>query len=475
MNFYSFLLDKISCFKDKVALTNQKDIYITYEELVLIINGISCQLNSTLKKNSRVLLLISNPYLETIYLLATVASGNIATPCTVHYGNEYCKNIINEAEPDLIIADFPNIGLLETKEKVLSVSFEALPKKKDPELYEASTSMLFLFTSGTTGTPKGVMLSHEGMIKNVQSIFDYFELTKNKRLLISRPLFHVAVLTGELLVGLYSGIQITFSDDFSPLSIVKTLSDQKIDVMCGTPTLFNYLGMLIRRSKKEIWLKKAAISGEKMVPAIVDRLKTFFSDVDFFHVYGMTEASPRITYLSPKLFYIKPTSIGQPLKNIEAKIIDEENNIVKRPEQIGELVVKTPSVMQGYWKNPEATQEKIIDGWLMTGDLAYFDSEGYYYIVGRKDNMIIKAGVNIYPETIENKLLESEFIEDVIAYGAQNVNLGQEIHIDMIINDDKFDIYGYCKAVLPQHHWPQKINIVKEIRKGPSGKKIRRR
>jgi long-subunit acyl-CoA synthetase (AMP-forming) len=204
----------------------------------------------------------------------------------------------------------------------------------------------------------------------------------------------------------------------------------------------------------------AAISGEVLTSRQALEISNIFTNTKFYNVYGLTEHSPRVTALLPHEFRLKPNSVGKPIGDVEVKIVDDE------------LLIKSPCVMKGYFKDKDKTDKKIIDGWLHTGDQAYMDIDGYFYILGRRDNMIIKAGLNIYPEEIELAVKELNLVDDCVAY-ARLCDTGIIICLDYvgIINPNELR-KNLIKSINP-NIMPNKINQVSQILYTPSGKKIR--
>lgn len=192
-------------------------------------------------------------------------------------------------------------------------------------------------------------------------------------------------------------------------------------------------------------------------------MRSVFPDADIYNVYGLTEASPRVSYLPPELFDEYPLSVGFPLSSVSAKIND------------GELLIKGASVMKGYYGNPEATARVKRSGWLHTGDIAEITDKGLIFIKTRKDNLIIRAGMNIYPQEIENALKSDPRIVEVLAYGEKRTTAGQKVCLKVVTNGlTKSEVFSICKKLLPAYQLPDRIDIVEDIPRNASGKIIRR-
>ena len=213
-----------------------------------------------------------------------------------------------------------------------------------------------------------------------------------------------------------------------------------------------------------------------MSEAVGKRIRAAFPSADIYHVYGMTEASPRIAYLPPDEFDDTPDYVGIPLASLEAKILDESGNEVKTDED-GILYIRGGSVMSGYYNAPELTRKVIVDGWLRTGDIASINAHGRIKIKGRSDNMIIRAGMNIYPQEIEAELKKDSRTKEVLVYGEYDKKRGS-MQIAMKISGDfksEKEVKDMCITLLPSFQVPEIIELVDSLEKTGSGKIIRKR
>jgi acyl-CoA synthetase (AMP-forming)/AMP-acid ligase II len=317
-----------------------------------------------------------------------------------------------------------------------------------------------MFTSGTTGNPKGVMLTHENIISNLQYIETYFDLRGLKTICVARPLVHIAVLTGEVLYALCCGLTIYFYEEtFMPQRLLTFFQHKNIDVFCATPTLYQTLAIIA--NDKAFPIKVGVLSGEVLTRRTSENITKAFHNTRFYNVYGLTEHSPRVSALLPNDFVGKPGSVGKTIGNVELKIVD------------GELWVRSASVMKGYYLDTVNTQEKLQDGWLRTGDSAHFDKDGYLYIDGRKDGMLIKAGINVYPEEIENVVKEILGIDDCLVFG-EFTDMGTVICMKYIGDLDIKELRKQLIGKLNPNIVPSKIEKVEELARTMSGKKLRR-
>lgn len=381
-----------------------------------------------------------------LWLLACFAAEKTAVPLSERYGKKHCDGIINEIRPDLLLSD--------------GGKTEPLFSRTEPP----ENTALIMCTSGTTGSPKGVVLSEENILTNVFDILEYFGVSLADTILISRPLYHCAVLTGEFLVSLFAGADIRFySEAFDPLRLPSVIKKSGATVFCGTPTLLS----LLAATGKNIPLKKIAISGECMDKKTGEFIRKAFPTAEIHHVYGLTEASPRVAALPPSLFEKYPDFVGFPLKHTEIRL-----RLNEKGENI--LWVRGKNVTSGYYKNPEATAAKIKNGWLCTGDIAKINAEGLLKIFGRSDDMIIKGGMNIYPTEIENAVKTDPRIKEAAAYGYKDSGT-VKIGLSVAGNLSSADVYSVCRENLPPYMLPNEIFIKDRLERNGSGKILRKR
>lgn len=393
-------------------------------------------------------------------LLACFAAGVTAVPLPVRYGERSCQRILETIRPGCMITD------LEGELRVCRITDAGYRPPADPPA-------LIMCTSGTTGSPKGVMLSERSIIANVRDISEYFSIGPDDTILIARPLYHCAVLTGEFLIALIRGVKIRFySDAFQPAALIRLLKLHSITVFCSTPTLVGILARLWRQDEKKP-LRHLVLSGECMSDAMGRRIRSAFPGANIYHVYGLTEAGPRVSYLPPEWFDRMPRCVGIPLSSVQVKIADA-NGCEVRCGHDGLLWVRGDHVMMGYYQAPGLTQQVRRDGWLCTGDVASQDGQGRLFIKGRGDDMIIRAGMNIYPQEIEAALLQDPRTREVLAYGVSDPDFGTQIALRIAgeFNSIK-QIKQMCVQRLPAYQIPARIELVDALAKNGTGKILR--
>lgn len=400
-----------------------------------------------LKNARRCAILCKEETEAALWLLVCFAAKKTAIPLSERYGKKHCDGIIGEIRPDLLLSDGGKTERLFSSDE------------------NSVSAALIMCTSGTTGKPKGVVLSEENILTNVFDIAEYFGVSRSDTILISRPLYHCAVLTGEFLVSLLAGADIRFySGFFEPLRLPSVIKKYGATVFCGTPTLLS----LLAATGKDIPLKKVAVSGECMDKKTGAFIKKAFPTAEIHHVYGLTEASPRVAALPPRLFEKYPDFVGYPLRHTEIKLLPDGKN-----RNI--LWVKGKNVTSGYYKNPAATAAKIKDGWLCTGDVAEINGEGLLKIFGRSDDMIIKGGMNIYPSEIEEAVKADRRVREAAAYGYRDKGT---VKIGLLVSGNfssVSEVYGVCRENLPPYEVPNEIFLKDRLERNGSGKIMRKR
>lgn len=448
--------------KTKMQLNIQQEICegnasMTFEEMIVFAEEFS----KKIKGFKCCAILCQSEMAASMALLSCFVAEVTALPLSQRYGELHCNKILDAISPDAVITDQDgNLQILCIKDSTYV----------EPDVHPA----LIMCTSGTTGVPKGAMLTETNVKTNVSDIAAYFGIEKYDTILISRPLYHCAVLTGEFLTALVKGVKIRFySGTFNPAIVLKMLKEFKITALCGTPTLISIMARF-KRKKDEDFLKHICISGECMSFETGLYIAKVFPKAEIYHIYGLTEASPRVSYLPPQKFKEYADCVGIPLRSVSLKIVSTDGEPANSNE-VGLLWVKGDNVMMGYYKNPEKTNEVLKDGWLCTGDLALINDEGLLKIKGRSDDLVIKAGMNIYPQEIENALKLDYRVKEVYVRGYTDDKLGVQIELNITGDFSSCnEVKELCKECMPLYQIPNRINLLDEIPKNGSGKIVRR-
>ncbi|MCM3241280.1 fatty acid--CoA ligase family protein [Cytobacillus firmus] len=345
---------------------------------------------------------------------------------------------------------------------------------KGPELKDDETAVI-LYTSGTTGKPKGAMLTHKNLYCNAKDVSDYLHMNENDRVITTLPMFHVFCLTVALNAPLMNGATILIDPKFSPKEIFRLAKKYEPTVFAGVPTMYNFLLQFDDGNPEDLKSLRLCISGGAAMPvALLHGFEKKFN-VIVSEGYGLSEASP-VTCFNPLDKPRKAGSIGQSIMNVENKVVNELGEEVSVGE-VGELIVRGPNVMKGYYKLPEETAATIRDGWLYTGDLAKRDEEGYFYIVDRKKDLILVGGYNVYPREVEEVLYNHEDVVEVAVLGVPDPNLGEAVRCYVVTKNPQLTeelLLAYCAEHLAKYKVPSSIEFLEELPKNTTGKILRR-
>lgn len=454
------------------------DLLFSYAQIIDLVKRHGQILKSKLKPKSKCAILCNTGINTTIGLLSCWYAELIAIPMSKNYGPKHYEQIIALTEPSVMVTDSNDISYNCTYNlNTCSFGGDAILYDSDSFLSDVAVIMC---TSGTTGKPKSTMITAAGLKNNILAIDRYFKINFSDIILIARPIYHCAVLTGELLISLYKGVNIVFCNSvYNPMSVVTYAERYQITTLCGTPTLLHHISQFIKRSNKSLSIVNIAISGECLNRETAKKIRDAFPTANIYNVYGLTEAAPRVSYLPPIEFDCYPESVGYPLDGAAIKIVDKKTGEELPNNTHGIIFVSSPCLMKGYYRNPELSNDTVRNGWLNTRDIGYKDNGGRLYILSRADDMIIKAGMNIYPKEIENAIGTIPEIAECMAYSEKSTN-GDSIVVDLVLNNEYEDrevklLMQKVKNILPDYLMPSKINIVKSLPRNASGKIVRYR
>ena len=336
---------------------------------------------------------------------------------------------------------------------------------------------VILYTSGTTGQPKGAQLTHGGLARNAQLTAEtLLSNSPDDVMLGCLPLFHVFGLTCGLNATVTAAGTLTLLPRFDPGAALNVIARDKVTIFEGVPTM--YAAMLHHQQADGSALAslRLCISGGAAMPLEIMRgFEAKFGCV-ILEGYGLSETSPVASFNHPDRVR-KPGSIGTPVRGVELRVVDAAGNDIP-PGEIGEIAIRGHNVMKGYWGKPEATAEAIPDGWFRTGDLARVDEDGYYFIVDRKKEMIIRGGYNVYPREIEEVLHEHPAVAGAAVVGIPHPQLGEEVGAAVELKPgataDPDELRQFAKARVAAYKYPRHVWLVPELPKGPTGKILRR-
>ncbi|WP_036688081.1 long-chain-fatty-acid--CoA ligase [Paucisalibacillus globulus] len=338
---------------------------------------------------------------------------------------------------------------------------------------------LLQYTGGTMGFPKGVILTHRNLVANAQMCDAWIYDTKKgeETVLGVLPFFHVYGMTAVMNLSILNGLKMVLLPKFDAGDVLKTIHKLKPTLFPGAPTI--YIGLLNHPdlNKYDLSSIEACISGSAPLPVEVQEKFEKVTGGRLVEGYGLTESSP-VTHANLIYGNRISGSIGLPWPDTDAKILNMETYDEVEVGEIGELAVKGPQIMKGYWNKPEDTENTLKDGWLLTGDLGYMDEDGYFYVVDRKKDMIIAGGYNIYPREVEEVLYEHEAILEVVIAGIPDPYRGETVKAYVVLKEGyavtEEELNKYCRENLAAYKVPRIYEFRKELPKTAVGKILRR-
>lgn len=487
--------------KESAIIFGQKKI--NYSDLDIFTDRLAQGLRELgVSKGDRIALLLDNSPHFVICYFAILKLGAIVVPINHMFKSEEISYVVSDAQASVLITSFVYLDMVirikerirclknilstsKEKEEIMSV-YEWVydtAKQFSPESMQEDDTAAILYTSGTTGYPKGAMLSHGNLLYNVMACKEAIGVTNKDKTICILPLFHSFAATVCMLLPLYAGGAVVIMRSARPFKrTIRAILKNKVTVFVGIPSLYNIL--------KDIKLPKilnsfiirfilpvrVCISGAAAlpIPTWQEFQKKF--RVPLLEGYGLTEASPVVS-LNPYRGVNKGSSIGLPLNGVQVKIVNDKNELLG-VGQVGEIIVKGPNVMKGYFNRPEDTQEALKDGWLYTGDLGKKDVDGYIYIVGRKKDMVNVRGLNVYPREIEDLLYQHPKVKEVAVIGIPDYHKGEVPKGFIVLKEgthaSEKEFIVYLRARLANYKVPRTIEFRNSLPKNPTGKILKR-
>lgn len=451
-----------------------------------------------LKKGDRVAILFFNGihFVETYF--AAVKAGLVATPINFRLADPEILHLINHSQSKLLFYDPAfEIRLEQLQNRLDSIQrfvsphngASALAQPYEvfaadgngnslPGVHEDDPCQL-MYTSGTTGVPKGAVLTHRNILWNLFNTICGREDQPGERAVIVGPLFHTAALNNHFTIQVALGGTSILVRKFEPTTLLQTIETERATLMSGAPALYNRLMDHPDAHTFDVRsITKCTAGADKLTMETKERIMDFFPNIEgVYDVYGCTEASPCITILSAGDSMRKDLSVGKALPFLDARVVDESDTPLP-PGQVGEIVCRGANVMKGYHEDPEATRAAVRNGWLHTGDMARMDEEGFFYIVDRKKDMILSGGENIYPREIENVLIRHPAIAEVAVVGIPDAEWGESVKAFIVLKEgcllDEEGVIDFCRQFLAGYKKPKGVAFVDSIPKNPLGKVLKR-
>jgi long-chain acyl-CoA synthetase len=442
------------------------------------------------ERGDRVGIMLPNvPYFAFIYY-GILRAGGIVVPMNPLLKGREVKFYLEDPGAEILFAwhDF-----LEEAEKgaddagadlisVVPGEFENLVQDADPvhEVadVEGDDTAVLLYTSGTTGKPKGAALTHDNLRRNVEvTLANLIELDESDTLLGALPLFHSFGQTCGLNCGMAAGARLSLIPRFDPDKALEIIERDGVTIFQGVPTMYTAMLNSDRKDDFDLSCLRLCMSGGSAMPGEIMRGFEEQFGCKVLEGYGLSETSPVASFNHPDRER-KEGSIGTPIEGIEMKVVDENRKDVDQGE-VGEIAIRGHNIMKGYWGREDATKESIdSDGWFYTGDMAYVDDEGYFFIVDRKKDLIIRGGYNVYPREIEEVLYEHDAVAECAVLGVPDEQMGEEVGAAVVLKSgedaSEDDLREYVKEQVAGYKYPRKVWFEDELPKGPTGKILKK-
>jgi long-chain acyl-CoA synthetase len=488
MNLAGLLTASAERDPDHVAI-KLDDVELTYGAL----DGASAHIAGLLaehgfERGDRVGIMLPNvPYFPVIYY-GVLRAGGIVVPMNVLLKKREVAYYLSDSGAKLVFAwhgfaQDAQAGAEEADAECLLVepgAFEQQVGAATPDTAVADTAdddtAVLLYTSGTTGQPKGAELTHANLTLNAQGSADLFGLGSKAIVLGALPLFHSFGQTCGLNATVSGGGTLTLLPRFEPGKALEIIQRDTVNVFQGVPTMYGAMLHHPERENYDVSTLRLCGSGGSAMP--VELLRGFDEafGCTIMEGYGLSESSPVASFNHADRER-KPGSIGTPIRDVEMRVVDEDGNEVAQGE-VGEILIRGYNVMKGYWQRAEATAETIIDGWLHTGDMGRVDEDGYFYVVDRKKELIIRGGYNVYPREIEEVLYEHPGVREAAVVGVPHDEYGEEVGAAVVLKDGASatpdELRDYVKEQVAAYKYPRVVWLVDDLPKGPTGKILKR-
>ncbi len=499
---------------------------LTYQELYTLAKKFANQLQGLgIKKGDRVAIMLANTPQSVICYYGALMTGAIVVQTNPLYVEREIEHQLNDSGAKVIVCldlVYPRVAKVRNKTNLEHVivtgikDFLPFPKnliypfiqKKNTGItvditYDAKTInfadflkagsekemdipispkedlALLQYTGGTTGVAKGVMLTHHNLVVNTTQCLQWMYKMKKgeERILAALPFFHVYGMTVIMNVSIMYHSKMIVLPKFEPKDVLKSIDKQKVSIFPGAPTMYVALINNPDIQNYDLSSIEACLSGAAPLPLEVQQRFEQLTGGKLVEGYGLTETSP-VAISTPIWGKRKEGSIGIPWPDTEAVVLSAETGEFAEPGEVGEIMIRGPQVMKGYWNRPEATAATFKDDWFLTGDMGYMDEEGFFYIVDRKKDMIIAGGFNIYPREIEEVLYEHENIQEAVVIGVPDPYRGETVKAFVVLKDGKSltedELDKYCRAHLAAYKVPKLYEFRDELPKTLVGKILRR-
>lgn len=506
MSLSDMLKQSVSKFQNNTAI-HFYGKETTYKELNNLVDAFTAALQDKgIKKGDRAAIMLPNCPQYVISYYGILQAGGIVTQLNPMLVGKELEYILNDSGAETIVIYEPLLPVLnqvmdntfvkhvikvniEGRDATddMATGFQSFLKSANKRPVEVDINpredvAVLQYTGGTTGRSKGVMLTHRNLLANIMQSYEFFKDTINigkERYLSVIPLFHVYGMTSCMNLTIYIGAINILLPRFDLEEVLETIKNIQPTSFPGVPTM--YIALINHPKVNEYGLNSMEICNSGSAPMPVEILRSFEerTGAKIVEGYGLSEASPT-THCNPLFATRKPGSVGIGVPSTDYKIVDLATGNKELPAgEVGEIIIKGPQVMKGYWNMPDETDLTLRDGWLYTGDIAYMDEDGYLYIVDRKKDLIIASGYNVYPRDVEEVLYEHPSIQEAVVVGVPDPYRGETVKAVIVLKDGsnctEEELTSYCRSNLSAYKVPRIFEFRKELPKTGVGKILRRK
>jgi acyl-CoA synthetase (AMP-forming)/AMP-acid ligase II len=501
-NLVEMLENSVTRFGDREAVVDGP-IRLTYGEFDRMCNNLADSLKGFgVNKGDRVAILMPNSWEYAVSYFGIVRLGGIAVLLNWRCSGPELEYMLNDSGAVLLLMHgqyWETIAAV--KEKLESVkgiyvqgdqppdgtlAFKDLIEKDAPDKILSSPPVTqedpaaILYTSGTTGLPKGALVLHRNCVANALNAKNVAEGDENDRTLIIAPMFHATGIHSQLTAFLNIGGCSVIHQTFDPAGTLKTIQDENISFGAGVAAMFwVILNMAPWKDYDLSSLRHFVFGGSPVPEELFSQMIENFPNVQFGNVFGLTEATSIVTYNPHPDILRVPSSVGPAVPIAEVKVVDPTTNEEVPAGKVGEILVKGPTVVKGYWNKPEATKATFVDGWLHTGDLGYLDEDRYVYVVDRIKDMIVSGGENIYCIEVENAIMQHPAVMEVGVVGVPDPVMQEAVKAVVFLKPGatatEQEIIEHCKKLIASYKKPKHVVITDAmLPKNPGGKILKK-
>lgn len=481
-----FISRSIEADPSKVAIVSEEGS-VTYEELGQRGQQVASTLQARfdIQKGDRLAILIGNGIDFPTLVYASSLIGCILVPINIKLAPEEISYILSHSESKLLIYHPELSAIAETMEMVKAIDLESFYKvvaetevvSSFPLVVETDPAYI-LYTSGTTGRPKGAVLSHVNVVHSVLNYQSIFGTDKEYSTLIAVPMFHVTGLVGQLLHQLYNGATVYSMKKYQNEAYIQLVVDHKINFLFNVPTIFVMMSTTEMFKENDFsFVKKVAYGGSPIYQQTFELLKRAFPNAELHNAYGSTETTSPVTLMPRQYGIEKVRSAGRPVYGADIKVIDEHRTTLDVGQQ-GEICIRGPMVIKGYWRNEEANLSSFSDGYWLSGDIGMLDEDQYIYILDRKKDMINRGGEKIFSIEVEDVLKSHPDILEAAVIGEPDEIYGEIVKAYIVSNtltaDSVESVQEYCLTRLAKYKVPSKVLLIDELPRNASGKILKK-